>query len=267
MLGSTVLVVQIALQAFGSTFWKNCQVLGGFGVGYLAAAILTYPSPHTPHSQLHYVVSAGRHASRPGTQLTCFTGTKVQILTPDASLVAITLPLFSPSSYPLSVCAELIVPLLTCFVITTVETVGGTQFTCFTGTNVQILTQLRPDVAATVEASKLTGNDREVQRRIQGGVLADGVSSFLSCALTSLPTTTMSQNNGVVVMTRCASRRVGYACGGWLLVFGLFSDLSAYMTSVPNCVLGGMMSMLFAQIVVSGIRLLRDTRCSIYLLY
>ena len=88
MLGSTVLVVQIALQAFGSTFWKNCQVLGGFAVGYLAAAILTYPSPHTPHSQLHYVVSAGRHASRPGTQFTCFTSTKVQILTPEELRVA-----------------------------------------------------------------------------------------------------------------------------------------------------------------------------------
>ena len=55
---------------------------------------------------------------------------------------------------------------------------------------------------------------------------------------------------GVIALTRCASRRVGYACCGWLLVWGFFTDFAALLTSVPNCVLGGMMSMLFAQVFV-----------------
>ena len=225
LLGGVVVAAQVAMEATGRSALRNCQVLLGLAVGYVAAAIASHPSPapqtaagDEEPAALRFVSGVARHASRP----------------------VLTLPLLSPSSFPLSVHPALIVPLLTCFVITTVETLG--------------------DVTATAEASELSDEEREagggLDARIQGGLLADGVTSFVACALTSTPTTTMSQNNGVIHMTRCASRRVGYACAGWLLFFGVFSDVSALITSVPNCVLGGMMTLLFAQILVSGIRLL-----------
>ena len=37
---------------------------------------------------------------------------------------------------------------------------------------------------------------------------------------------TMSQNNGVIALTRCASRRVGYACCAWLL--GVYTYLGVH---------------------------------------
>jgi hypothetical protein len=54
-----------------------------------------------------------------GSQFTCFTSTKVQILTPEALCVAVT--------FGARVCGKETLP-------------PGTQFTCFTSTKVQILT-------------------------------------------------------------------------------------------------------------------------------
>ena len=51
----------------------------------------------------------------------------------------------------------------------------------------------------------------ELHERVQGGLLGDGVSSLLAAACTSMPNTTFSQNNGVISLTRCASRHAGIA--------------------------------------------------------
>lgn len=66
----------------------------------------------------------------------------------------------------------------------------------------------------------------------------------------------LMQNNGVIALTRCANRRAGYMCCCWLVLFGVLSKLSAIVTSIPDCVLGGMITFLFANIVVSGVRIL-----------
>ena len=49
-----------------------------------------------------------------------------------------------------------------------------------------------------------------------------------------------AQNNGVIALTRCASRRAGYACGIWLILFGVLGKFAALFTTIPDCVLGGM---------------------------
>lgn len=63
-------------------------------------------------------------------------------------------------------------------------------------------------------------------QRIRGGLLGDGISSFLAALGTSMPNTTFSQNNGVIALTRCASRRAGVACACWLIVFGILAKVS-----------------------------------------
>lgn len=54
-------------------------------------------------------------------------------------------------------------------------------------------------------------------RHVQGGLLGDGVNSILACLGTSMPNTTFSQNNGIIVLTRCASVMAGFSCALWLL--------------------------------------------------
>jgi uric acid-xanthine permease len=101
------------------------------------------------------------------------------------------------TTFPLSIYAPAVIPTLICYVITTVETVG--------------------DIAATAEASRVH-KDGQLDSRIQGGVLFDGLGSIFSCLMTTPPNTTFSQNNGVVALTRCANRRAGYC---W---FSLWSE-------------------------------------------
>lgn len=93
------------------------------------------------------------------------------------------------------------------------------------------------------------------QRRIQGSLMADAVCSILASVFTSMPNTTFSQNNGVIAMTKCASRRAGIATGGWLIFMGVFAKIAGVITSIPDCVLGGMTIFLFANVLISGITL------------
>lgn len=88
--------------------------------------------------------------------------------------------------------------------------------------------------------------------------MSDGVNSILSGLFTSMPNTTFSQNNGVIALTKCASRRAGYACGFWLILLGVISKFAGIITSMPDCVIGGMTIFLFCNVLASGIALAGD---------
>jgi NCS2 family nucleobase:cation symporter-2 len=88
----------------------------------------------------------------------------------------------------------------------------------------------------------------------QGGLLGDSVSSFLAALAFSMPNTTFSQNNGVISLTRVASRMAGIGCAVWLILYGIFGKVGAFFTSIPQPVLGGMTTFLFANIAVSGVK-------------
>ncbi len=125
--------------------------------------------------------------------------------------------------------------MLIAYIVTTVETIG--------------------DVTATHEVSELSTDGKEYTRRIQGSLMADAVCSILASVFTSMPNTTFSQNNGVIAMTKCASRRAGIATGFWLILMGIFAKIAGIITSIPDCVIGGMAIFLFCNVLVSGISL------------
>lgn len=52
-----------------------------------------------------------------------------------------------------------------------------------------------------------------------------GINSFFAGLAGSLPNTTFAQNNGVLSLTRCASRSAGYSCGIWLVLFGILAKV------------------------------------------
>lgn len=111
---------------------------------------------------------------------------------------------------------------------------------------------------AVYEASGLEREGEEYDRSVQGGLLSDGVNSILSGLFTSMPNTTFSQNNGVIALTKCASRRAGYACGFWLILLGVISKFAGIITSMPDCVIGGMTIFLFCNVLASGVALAGD---------
>merc|ERR1712151_1048916 len=123
------------------------------------------------------------------------------------------------------------IPLLFAFMVTAMETFG--------------------DISATEHA-----------KRVQGGLLGDCIATFFAALGTTTPNTTLSQNNGIVALTRCAASFAGVACGFWLLIFGVIAKIGAWILSIPNCVLGGALTFLFSNIIVSGIKLIGFHRIS-----
>lgn len=87
------------------------------------------------------------------------------------------------------------------------------------------------------------------------------------------------QNNGVIAVTRCANRTAGRFCCFFLILFGVLGKISGVFLAstsavhlsllarhssswcaVPDPVLGGVTTFLFASVAVSGVRVLSYTR-------
>jgi len=65
-----------------------------------------------------------------------------------------------------------------------------------------------------------------------------------------------AQNNGVIAITRCANRAAGRWCCFFLILFGVLGKLSGVFLAIPNSVLGGVTTFLFASVATSGVRVL-----------
>ncbi|KAF8703052.1 xanthine uracil permease, partial [Rhizoctonia solani] len=112
------------------------------------------------------------------------------------------------------------------------------------------------DITASAEVSRVEVDGEVFDTRIQGGVLADGIGGFVSALFTVTPLSIFAQNNGVIAITRCANRTAGRWCCGFLIFFGIIGKISGVFLSIPNSVLGGVTTFLFASVMVSGIRVL-----------
>ena len=65
-----------------------------------------------------------------------------------------------------------------------------------------------------------------------------GCNSFFGAIAMTLPSTTFAQNNGVIALTRCASRWAGIACGIWLIAFGVLAKVGGWVTTIPGDAVG-----------------------------
>ena len=93
-------------------------------------------------------------------------------------------------------------------------------------------------------------------QRASGGVMANGVSSFLSAALNSFPNSIFAQNNGMIQLTGVASRHVGYFIAAMLVLLGVFPAISLVFSLMPQPVLGGATLLMFGTVAATGIRIL-----------
>ena len=126
-----------------------------------------------------------------------------------------------------------IIPVSIMFIVTAVETVG--------------------DISGCVEG----GMGREAtDKELSGGVMCDGVGSSFAALFGVLPNTSFSQNVGLVTMTKIVNR-TALGCGAvFLILCGLCPKIAAFVSIMPQSVLGGAAVMMFASILVSGIQLI-----------
>ncbi len=141
-----------------------------------------------------------------------------------------------PFRYGLSFDSSSFLPFLFMYSITVMESIG--------------------DLTAT---SSLTGQPISGPlyfKRLRGGLLADGINSFVGAALNSFPSTTFAQNNGVIQLTGVGSRYVGIYIGGILMLLGIIPAVGVLIQALPPSALGGATLILFGMVAASGIRIL-----------
>ncbi|OBA24194.1 Xanthine/uracil permease [Metschnikowia bicuspidata var. bicuspidata NRRL YB-4993] len=142
-------------------------------------------------------------------------------------------------TFPLKIYGPLVLPFLAVYIVLVMEATG--------------------DITATCDVSRLEVEGKEFESRIQGGILCDGINGILSGLMTVTPMSTFAQNNGVISVTKCANRKVGYWCAFFLIIMGVFGKFAGAIVSIPKPVLGGMTSFLFTSVAVSGIKIISTT--------
>ena len=126
-------------------------------------------------------------------------------------------------------------PLMLVFMITSLETIG--------------------DITATSDVSEQPVSGPLYMKRLKGGVLANGLNSFVSAVFNTFPNSCFGQNNGVIQLTGVASRYVGFVVALMLIVLGLFPAVSGFVQHIPEPVLGGATLVMFGTIAASGVRI------------
>lgn len=108
------------------------------------------------------------------------------------------------------------------------------------------------------------GMDREAtDEELSGGIKANGVVSVLGSFIGALPTATYSQNVGIVAMTKVVSLKVFRITAIMILIAGFIPKFGAVMTTIPQCVIGGATISVFAQITMTGMRLIVQDEMSV----
>ncbi|WP_039057965.1 uracil-xanthine permease family protein [Enterobacter sp. Bisph1] len=141
----------------------------------------------------------------------------------------------TPLYYGLSIDWSLLLPLMLVFMITSLETIG--------------------DITATSDVSEQPVTGPLYMKRLKGGVLANGLNSFVSAVFNTFPNSCFGQNNGVIQLTGVASRYIGFFIAMMLIVLGLFPAVSAFVQQLPEPVLGGATLVMFGTIAASGVRI------------
>ena len=93
-------------------------------------------------------------------------------------------------------------------------------------------------------------------KRAQGGIMADGVNSFIAGVLNSFPNSIFAQNNGMIQLTGVASRYVGYFIALFLVVLGFFPIIGVIFSFRPDPVLGGATLLMFGTVASAGVKII-----------
>ncbi|MGO4999188.1 uracil-xanthine permease family protein [Oceanisphaera sp. W20_SRM_FM3] len=147
----------------------------------------------------------------------------------NAPWAAIPMPLAFGISFPIGA----IIPMVIICIVNSVQTIG--------------------DLSATA----VGGMNRELaDKEMSGGLVGNGLTTLIGSFFGSLPTSSFSQNVGIVAMTKVISRYVLGVAAVFMVLAGLLPKFSAIMLTIPAPVIGGATIIVFGMITMTGIQLL-----------
>ena len=147
----------------------------------------------------------------------------------NAQWASLPMPLAFGISFPIGA----IIPMVIICIVNSVQTIG--------------------DLSATA----VGGMNRELEdKEMSGGLVGNGVTTLIGSFFGSLPTSSFSQNVGIVAMTKVISRFVLGIAAVFMVLAGLLPKFSAIMLTIPAPVIGGATIIVFGMITMTGIQLL-----------
>lgn len=113
-------------------------------------------------------------------------------------------------------------------------------------------TESTADMLAVAEMvdKKLTPNE------LARGLANDGLSAVFGGFMNAFPDTSFAENVGLVGLTKVRSRWVVTVCGAVLIIMGFIPKIGGVVASIPDPVIGGAATVMFAMVAAVGIRTL-----------
>ena len=93
-------------------------------------------------------------------------------------------------------------------------------------------------------------------------LLGDGVGSAIGALFGGCPNTTYGESVGCVAITRNASVITITTAAIMCIVISFFSPFVTFLSSIPNCVMGGVCTALYGFIAVSGLKMIQKVDLS-----
>lgn len=107
---------------------------------------------------------------------------------------------------------------------------------------------------------KVVGRDYIEKPGLHRSILGDGVATMIASLLGGPPNTTYGENIGVLAITRVYSVFVIAGAAVLAIVFGFIGKISAFISTIPTPVMGGVSILLFGIIASSGLRMMIDSK-------
>jgi NCS2 family nucleobase:cation symporter-2 len=124
-------------------------------------------------------------------------------------------------------------------------------FLCFLASSVE-------GIGDASSLAKIGVGRNPTNRELTGCLVTDGLNSALGACFGSFPQTTYAENVGLVAQTKIVNRFTIF-CGACVLVLAsFFPPIANFIYTIPSCVIGGAMVILFGSIVVIGMKMVAE---------
>lgn len=129
------------------------------------------------------------------------------------------------------------------------------HFSAIVSMCIVVLVTYTESTADTVAVAEMTESDLP-PKRLAAGLAVDGFSFILAGFMNSFPDTAYAENVGLLGITKVRSRWVVALCGVFLVVLGVIPKMGAVIAALPQQVIGGAATVMFAMVTVVGIQTL-----------
>ncbi len=106
--------------------------------------------------------------------------------------------------------------------------------------------------------STIIGQDLLKEPGLHRTLLGDGVGSIAGAVFGGCPNTTYGESVGCVAITRNASVATITTAAVLCLVISFFGPFVTFLSTIPNCVMGGVCITLYGFIAVSGLKMIQS---------